>query len=117
MAAVKPMTTATLDPPASPPPGTIANPGAGRATPPTADQRATEEQELRAQLYGYRREADPIVYDRVVAFHPHAATSAEALATFKADLDRATAEAQAKIDAIMPPPPEGGEGGEGSAAR
>lgn len=112
MAEVKPMTTATLDPPASPPPGTIANPGAGQKT---AEQRHTEEQELRAQLYGYRREADPILYDRVVAYHPHAATSSEALATFKADLDRATQEAADKLAAIMPDPPP--EGGEGSAAR
>ena len=69
-----------------------------------AGQQATEAQELRAQLYGYRREADPILYDRVVAFHPHAATSSEALATFKADLDRATAEAQAKLEGMLPPP-------------
>jgi hypothetical protein len=104
MAEVKPMTTATMDPPASPPPGTIANPGAAGQQK-TADQRHTEEQELRGKVYELRRNSDPTIYDRVVAFHPHAATSDEAFATFKADLERSQQEAAEKLAAAAPEKP------------
>jgi hypothetical protein len=102
MAEVKPMTTATMDPAASPPAGTIANPGASQKT---ADQRHTEEQALRGKVYELRRNSDPTIYDRVVAFHPHAATSDEAFATFKADLERSQQEAAEKLAAAAPEKP------------
>jgi len=86
MAEVKPMTTTDAG-----------NPGAG--------QRHTEEQELRAKVYELRRNSDPILYDRVVAFHPHAATSDEAFATFKADLERATDDAAKKLAEAAPEKP------------
>jgi hypothetical protein len=100
MAEVKPMTTANLDPPASPPAGTV-RPGADQKT---ADQRHTEEQELRGKVYELRRNSDPIIYERVVAFHPHAATSDDAFATFKADLERATEDAKKKLAEAAPDP-------------
>ncbi len=62
---------------------------------------------LAGKVYDLRKGADPLVFDRVAAFHPHAATSQEAFDTFKADLDRMTAEAaeaKAKADAAKPAP-------------
>jgi hypothetical protein len=92
MAEVKPMTTQTLDPnaPAPSPPHPVA---ASPAAPAPVDPAA-----MAAKVYDLRKTADPLVFERVTAFHPHAATSQEAFDTFKADLDRLGAEAKTKAD-------------------
>lgn len=59
-----------------------------------------EQQRLNKQLYDYRKTCDPLLYERVIAFHQMANTSDEAFATFAADYDRAAAEH------LPPPPPE-----------
>jgi hypothetical protein len=45
-----------------------------------------------------RKSMDPILYERVSAFHPHAATSDAALEAFKADYDRLESENKAAAD-------------------
>jgi hypothetical protein len=58
-----------------------------------------EQARLNQQVYDFRKTCDPMLYERVIAFHQHANTSDEAFATLQADYARAAAE-------HLPPPPE-----------
>lgn len=51
--------------------------------------------DLAAKVDELRKGADPLVFERCAAFHPHAATSQEAFDAFKADLARLASEAKA----------------------
>jgi hypothetical protein len=73
--------------------GTATMPNTAQQTPaPTADERNAEQQRLNQQVYDFRRTCDPLLYDRVIAFHPHANTSDEAFAVMQADYSRLAAE-------------------------
>jgi hypothetical protein len=63
-----------------------------------------EQQRLNKQVYDYRKTCDPLLYERVIAFHQMANTSDEAFATFAADYDRAAAE---HLPPPEPPPEDG----------
>jgi hypothetical protein len=68
------------------------------AVKPTSTQPDQPADDLAAKLYDMRKTMDPILYERVAAFHPHAATSDAALAAFKADYDRLESENKAAAD-------------------
>ncbi len=59
-----------------------------------------EQARLNKQVYDFRKTADPMLWERVIAFHQHANTSDEAFATLQADYARAAAEH------LPEPPPE-----------
>ena len=72
---------------------------------PTAEQQATEQQRLNKQVYDFRKTADPLLYERVIAYHQHANTSDEAFNIMVADYDRLAAEV---LPPAEPPPGETG---------
>jgi hypothetical protein len=59
---------------------------------PTAEERTAEAQRLNKQLYDFRKTADPLLYERVIAYHPHANVSDESFGVFVADYHRLVAE-------------------------
>lgn len=68
----------------------------GTASMPTADQMSAESNRLNQQLYDFRKTADPLLYERVIAYHPHANTSDESFGVFVADYQRVAAD-------VLPP--------------
>jgi hypothetical protein len=68
------------------------------AAPPTAEQQATEQQRLNKQVYDFRKTCDPLLYERVIAFHQHANFSDDAFAQLSADYARVAAEVLPPVD-------------------
>jgi hypothetical protein len=64
-----------------------------------AADTVSEADRLRAQYDEKREASDPRLFDRVRAYHPHAATSDEAFAAFSADYDRMAAEVEKQAEA------------------
>lgn len=100
MAEVKPMTTTDIDTAggAARPAGTAAP----RSPAPSPADAEADAKARAAKQYEMRKTMDPLLYERVAAFHPHAATSDAAMDAFKADYDRLEkeqADAKAKADA------------------
>ena len=61
----------------------------------TTDEHAAEVKRLSDQLYEKRKASDPLLYERVIAYHPFANQSDEAFKAFAADYDRMAQEAEA----------------------
>jgi hypothetical protein len=58
------------------------------------EERAAEVKRLDDQLYEKRKTCDPRTYDRIIAYHPQAATSDAGFAAFVADYDAQAALAE-----------------------
>lgn len=85
------------------PMGTTTQPAAA----PTTDEHAAETKRLSDQLYAKRKTMDPLLYDRVIAYHPFAGQSDDAFAVFVADYERLEGEAKAAEPAAAPAKPAG----------
>jgi hypothetical protein len=72
---------------------------------PTAEERAAETSRLNQQLYDFRKTVDPLLYERVIAYHPHANVSDDAFGVFVADYHRVAGEAQQQPPAAGQPAP------------
>ena len=69
----------------------------------TAEEDAAETKRLNKQVYDFRKTADPLLYERVIAYHQHANTSDEAFGVFVNDYNRLAAEV---LPPVEPPPEE-----------
>jgi hypothetical protein len=55
-------------------------------------ESADEQKRLNQQVYDFRKTADPLLYERVIAFHPNANQTDDAFNVMKADYERVAAE-------------------------